>query len=416
MGWSNYLADLNRQHVRALSLSADHEQNWWQFLLIPLLIGIVGITSCARQTPTAPTTLKVTVNRPHLMTVTNWDEYPGHLEAVEQVEVRPRVTGYLDSIHFQDGAEVKAGDRLFVIDPRPYQAEWERARAERQRSETHLELASNDLHRAESLRANDSRAISVEEYDSRHKAVREAQAALRAVMANEEASKLNLDYTEIKAPINGRIGRRLVTVGNLVQMQGNGGAATVLATIVPWAPIYCYFDADERAFLQYRGKGNSGNNLGQTNLDLLCELKLDNEEGFPHQGHVDFVDNQVNARSGTIRLRAVFANQDRTLVPGLFAMVRVPAGPPAEVLVIPDVAIGSDQGRKYVYVVGQNNTIETRPITSGRAHGQWRDIVTGLSQQDLVVVNGLMQVRPGIKVNAQEGPPTGAATPVASNK
>ncbi len=348
------------------------------------------------------------MNQPRLMTITNWDEYSGHMEAVEQVEIRARVTGYLESIHFQDGAEVKAGDLLCVIDPRPYQAEWERAQAEMRRAQTHLELASNDFQRVESLHTNGSRAVSEEEYDSRNKAVREAQAALAAVKASEAAAKLNLDYTRIIAPISGRIGRRMVTAGNLIQVQGNGGAATLLTTIVSLAPIYCYFDVDERAFLQYRSGGNT---LGENKLAIPCELRLDNETGFPHQGQVDFFDNQVNARSGTIRLRAVFTNPDRGLVPGLFALVRLPAGPPVESLVIPEVAIGSDQGRKFVYLVGKDNIVETRPIKTGRAQGPWRAIVEGLTAQDRVIVNGLMQVRPGIKVEAQEGPPTGAESP-----
>ncbi len=230
------------------------------------------------------------------------------------VEIRPRVAGYIDSIHFQDGTEVKAGDLLFVIDPRPYQAELEHAQAQRQESATRLELARNDFKRAEDLKG--TKAISAEEYDSRSKAVLEAESALAAAKASETTARINLDYTQIKAPIGGKIGRRLVTVGNFVQLQGNGGSATLLATLVSVNPIYCYFDVEESAFLKYR---NSTKAADAKSHGLACQLALVNDQGFPHQGRLDFFDNQVNPQTGTIRLRAVFDNDDRALVPGMFA-------------------------------------------------------------------------------------------------
>jgi len=217
--------------------------------LLPILCAAV-LTACSPPKPVALPTPKVTVKQPQLTTVTNWDEYPGHLEAVEMVEIRPRVAGYIDSIHFLEGTEVKAGDLLFVIDPRPYQAELEHVQAQRQQAETHLELVQNDLKRAESLKG--TKALSEEEYASRSKAVREAEAALVAAKANEATARINLEYTQIKPPISGKIGRRLVTAGNFVQLQGNGGSATVLATIVSVNPIYGYFDVEEGAFLKYR--------------------------------------------------------------------------------------------------------------------------------------------------------------------
>ena len=205
----------------------------------------IWLTACSPPKAAVLPLPKVTIKQPEVATVTNWDEYPGHLEAVEMVEIRPRVAGYIDSIHFQDGAEVKAGDLLFVIDPRPYQAELNQAQARRQQAETHLELARNDLKRADSLRG--TKAISEEEYDSRSNAVRESEAALVAAKAAEETARLSLDYTQIKAPISGKIGRRLVTAGNFVQLQGNGGSATVLVTLVSVDPIYAYFDVEEAA-------------------------------------------------------------------------------------------------------------------------------------------------------------------------
>jgi RND family efflux transporter MFP subunit len=354
------------------------------------------LTACSppKAAPLPPP--KVTVSPPQLATVTNWDEYPGHLDAVEMVEIRPRVAGAIDSIHFQEGTEVKAGDLLFVIDPRPYQADLEHAQAQRQQAETHLDLVREDLKRAESLRG--TKAISAEEYDSRSNAVREAEAALAAAKASETTARINLDYTQVKAPISGKIGRRLVTVGNFVQLQGNGGSATVLATIVSVNPIYAYFDVEESAFLKYRNSAK----VGETNSDgLICELALVNEEGFAHRGRVDFFDNQVNPQTGTIRLRAVFDNADRALVPGMFANVRVMAGPLEQTLVVPDVAVGSDQGYKYVYVVNAEGIATKRDITTGRAHGPLRAVLKGLTPEDRVIVNGLMMLRPGAKVVIQ---------------
>jgi multidrug efflux system membrane fusion protein len=347
-----------------------------------------------------------------MATVTNWDEYPGHLEAVEMVEVRPRVSGYLESIHFTDGAEAKAGELLFVIDPKPYQADLDRAGAERQRAETHVELARNDLKRAEGLRG--TRAIAEEEYDSRSKAVREAEAALAGARAAEAAAKLNLDYTRLTAPISGKLGRRLVTVGNLVQ-GGGMVPGTVLTTIVTMDPLYCYFDADERSFLRYRNAEAGGDGLGQKDGPLLCELALEKAAGFRHTGRIDFFDNQVNKQTGTIPMRAVFANPDRVLVPGLFATVRLPAGPPQQTLLIPDIAVQSDQDRKFVFVVNSTNVVEARPIKIGRADGNLRAVLEGLTVNDRVAVSGLLMLRPGVPVEVQTGAP-GAAAPKARAK
>ncbi|HWX22439.1 MAG TPA: efflux RND transporter periplasmic adaptor subunit [Candidatus Binatia bacterium] len=362
-----------------------------------------GVASCSPQKPPAPPPPRVTVSQPQTATVTNWDEYPGHLDAIEMVELRPRVAGYLDSIHFQDGAEVKAGDLLVVIDPRPYQAELEHAQAQREQAESRLALAGDDLKRAESLRG--TKAISVEEYDSRSKAAQEAEGSLAAARAAETTARINLDYTQIKAPIAGRIGRRLVTPGNFVQLGGNGGAATVLATIVSQDPIYCYFDVDEAAFARYRNTGKAGQAAELQGGALVCELGLVNEDGFGHIGRLDFFDNQVNPQTGTIRMRAVFDNPGRALVPGMFARLRVPAGPPEPALLVPDVAIQSDQGYKFVYVVNSANKVETRSITTGRAHDTLRAVLKGLTPQDRVAVNGLMMLRDGIQVEVQSPEP-----------
>lgn len=372
---------------------------------------MAALASCSRKGPPAPAAIKVTVSRPQAATVTNWDEYPGHVQAVETVEIRPRVSGYIDAIHFEDGVEVSAGDLLFVIDPRPYQAELDRTRAQRVQSQTRLDLARNELTRAESLRG--TKAISEEEYDSRSKAVREAEAGLAAAKAAEASAQLNLDYTRIAAPINGKIGRRLVTQGNLVQGGGSGSSGTVLATLVTMDPIYCYFDVPEEAFTKYRARGGIQDGAGQPGSTVVCELAVVGETGFPYRGRVDFFDNQVDEKTGTIRVRGVFDNPKRALVPGMFARVRVPAGPPEQTLLIPDVAVGFDQNYKFVYVVNATNAVETRTIETGRSHGPLRAVLKGLTSQDRVVVNGLVTLRPGAMVEAQEaavaGGPAGSA-------
>lgn len=369
----------------------------------------------------------VSVGHPQKAAVTNWDEYPGHIESIEYVEVRPRVSGYIESIHFEDGAEVKAGDLLFIIDPKPYEAELERAkaelsraqsaleqaRAERQRIATRLELAKNDLQRAEGLRA--AKAISEEEYDMRSKSLREAQSALEsanagvlvaesavgAAQAAVKMAQLNLGYTRVTAPINGRIGRRLVTVGNLVQ-SGGATPGTVLATIVTVDPIYCYFDVDERSFLKYRKMASmSGGSVEK--LALPCELALEGETGFPHKGSIDFYDNKINPTTGTIRMRGIFQNRDRALVPGSFARIRLPVERLDSALLIPEAAILSEQTRKYVYVLNREQIVEPRPVVPGSAQeGMQRVILSGLSPDDTIVVSGLLMLRPGVKVQVVE--------------
>lgn len=371
-------------------------------ILLPaatLSAALFALTACSPPKPVVLPPPKVTVAHPQMGTVTNWDEYPGHLEPVESVEIRPRVSGYVESIHFEDGAAVKAGDLLFVIDPRPFRAELERAQAERLRAETRVDLARNDLKRAETLRG--TKAISDEELDTRSKTVREAEAALAAAKAAETSAQLNLDYARVKAPIPGRIGRRLVTQGNLVQ-GGGMVPGTLLATLVSMDPVYCSFDADELAFNRYRLRRLSE---GEQPAPIPCELALVGETGFPHRGQVDFFDNQVDAKTGTIRVRGTFANPSRALLPGMFAKVRVLGGPPVEALLVPAVAIGSDQGNKFVLVVNRDSVVEPRPIEIERQHGARRVVTKGLTLEDRVIVNGLMMARPGAKVEVVDALP-----------
>jgi RND family efflux transporter MFP subunit len=345
---------------------------------------------------------KVTVAQPQMGTVTNWDEFPGHIEAVETVDVRPRVSGYVESIHFVDGATVKAGDLLFVIDPKPFQADLERAQAEVLRAETRLTLSKNDLQRAESLRG--TKAISDEEFDTRSQAVREGEAARAAARATEVTARLNYEYTQVKAPITGRMGRRLVTMGNVVQGSGMM-PGTLLATLVSLDPVYCSFDAEESVFNRYRqqrGGGAGGKNA------VPCEVGLAGEDGYPHRGVVDFFDNRVDERSGTLRLRATCPNPDGRLMPGMFARVRVLAGAPSEAMLVPAVAVRSDQGNKVVLVVNDKSVVEPRIVEVGRQHGASLVVNRGLTLTDRVVVNGLMMARPGSPV---EVVPLGAGSP-----
>jgi RND family efflux transporter MFP subunit len=356
----------------------------------------------------------VVVNQPLEREVMEWDEYQARLDAVEMVEIRARVTGYLQSVNFKDGAEIQKGDLLFVIDPRPYQADADRAAAELNQAESRLELAKNEQARAERLLK--SKAISEEEADTRSKARREAEAALQSARASVETAKLNLEYTRITAPISGRIGRRLVTEGNLVN--GSLGVSSLLATIVSLDPIYAYFDADESSILKYQQLAREGKGDSLRDGKVVCQLELANETGFPHHGLLDFVDNRVDATTGTLRVRAIFSNPgpDRLLQPGYFTRVRVPGTAKASALLIPDLAVGTDQGQKYVLLVNSANTVEYRTVKLGPIFEGLRVVRGGLKSSDWVVVNGLMSAIPGVTVNPTRAALTNAPEAVAAGR
>jgi multidrug efflux system membrane fusion protein len=377
-----------------------------------LLFAAAGGSGCRRAAapPPVPPVATVSVRQPVTREVVEWDEFPGRLEAVEAVEIRARVTGYLQSVHFRDGSDVKKGDLLFVIDPRPYQAELAREQAHVRQAETRFELTSNDLVRAERLLK--SKAISEEEADMRNKARREAEAALQSARAALEIAALNVAYTQIHAPINGRIGRKRITEGNLVN--GNQGQSTLLTTIVSLDPIYCYVDADEQSVLKYQQLAREGKRVSARDAQIGCELGLANEEGFPHQGTIDFVDNQVDPATGTLRARGVFPNPERSLVPGFFARLRVHGSGKYPALLIPDEALGSDQGNKFVLVVNAQEVIEYRPVKTGPLSDGLRVVREGIQATDWVVVNGLMSVRPGAKVKAERLPPNPSAAPAGA--
>ncbi len=374
-------------------------------------LAALGLLLAACQKPVSPASgppppPAVTANQPAQREVVEWDEYPGRLEAVEMVEARARVSGYLQSVHFKDGAEVNKGDLLFVIDPRPYQAEVDRAEASLNQAQTHLAWTSNDLARAERLLK--SKTVSEEEADSRSKAKHEAEAVLQSSRASLEMARLNLEYTHLTAPVSGRISRKLVTEGNLIN--GNQGVSTLLTTIVSLDPIYCYMDTDERALLKYQQLAREGKRASARDAQIPCEMGLANEEGFPHQGVVDFVDNRVDPTTGTIRARGVFSNADRSLTPGLFARLRVTGSGKYPALLIPDQAVGTDQGQKIVYVINDQDTVEYRKVKLGPIFDGLRVVHEGLQAKDWVVVNGLMSIRQGVKVN-----PNRAAVTVVAN-
>jgi multidrug efflux system membrane fusion protein len=322
-----------------------------------------------------------------------WDEFTGRVSAIETVDLRPRVSGYIERVAYEEGREVRKGDLLFVIDQRRYRATLDRAAAEYERARSEARLAASELERAETLLA--SRAISREEFDTRRAANAQGNAAVRAAAAAVDAAKLDLQFTEVRAPVDGRAGRALVTVGNLAQAD-----STVLTTIVSLDPMHVYFEADEQTFLEYAAASRRGEH--RTNASPV-RVGLANEPGFPHPGTVDFVDNQVDPRTGTIRARAVVPNADRSLTPGLFARVQLAGGNRQAALLIDEKAVLTDQDRKYVYVLGPNNVAVRKDIVLGRKAGDLRVVDHGLAPNELVIVHGVQKVFfAGMPVTPQE--------------
>lgn len=320
-------------------------------------------------------------------------EFSGRLEAVERVEVRPRVSGFIASVHFKPGAEVKKGDLLFVIDPRPYEAEARRTEAAALAARAKADLARTELTRAEKLVAE--KAIAQREADEKASSVKELEASARAAQAAYEAARLDLGFTRVHAPISGRVSKAEITAGNLVD--GN----VVLTSIVSSSPIYASFEGDEQSFLQVGAQARSGK-------PVTVRIGLANETGFPHQGELEFVDNRVDPASGSVRMRAVFRNQDGLLAPGLFARVQLESdgtkegqdgkGPAA---LIAERAVGTDQDRKFVYVVNGEGKAEYRAVRLGPVIDGLRVVREGVRPGEKIVVNGLQRVKPGAPVTAQ---------------
>jgi RND family efflux transporter MFP subunit len=326
--------------------------------------------------------------------VTEWDEFTGRLEAVESVEVRPRVTGYIESVNFTEGSIVKKGDLLFVIDPRPYRAELSKAQAELARALARSELTAAEAARSEKLVA--IKAVSHEEYDQRVNASREAAANVDAARAAVEATRLNIEFTRITSPITGRVSKAVVTSGNLVS--GGSNAATLLTTVVSTDPMYVTFEGDEQVYLKYAELARRGERSSSRDAANPVLMGLANEDGYPHQGAMAFVDNQIDPRTGTIRARASFDNKDGYLTPGLFARVKLLGHNSYRAVLVDDRAIGTDQSQKFVYVVDAENKVSYRAVKIGRVTDGLRIVQQGLQPGETVVVNGLQRVRPGVTI------------------
>ena len=351
-------------------------------------IGLLSAAACSKPAPVASAP-EVTVAQAVDRQITDWDDFTGHFEAVQSVEVRPRVSGYINRVSFPEGAIVHRGDVLLTIDPRPYEAEVSRAEAVLEQAKTRVSLAKQELDRANTL-AN-TQAISREELDSRSSALAEASAAVRAAEAAVRNARLNVEWTTVRAPISGRVGRAEITAGNLVQ--GGSPAASLLTTIVSLDPIFVYFDSDEQAYLKYMSAGSGAQARGHS-----VQIGLANETGFPHQGTLDFVDNRVDRTAGTMRIRAVVANPTGQFAPGLFARVRLAGGARRQATMVQDQAIGTDQDRKFVLVLKADSTVEYRAVAVGRVVDGLRIVQTGLKPGETIVINGLLRVRPGMKV------------------
>ena len=365
---------------------------------------VTMLAACGKpeaQAPQAAPAPQVSVASVIEREVNEWDEFSGRLEAVEKVEVRPRVSGYIEAIHFQEGKEIKKGDLLFVIDPRSFAAELKRGEADLVRAKASAELANSQRERVGKLLQN--KFISQQDYDERTNGLRAADANVLVAQAALDVARLNLEFTRVTAPIAGRVGRAEITVGNLVSAEGPAGA-TLLTTIVSFDPIYAYFEGDEQIYLKYVELAHSGARPSSREVRNPIYLGLGNEQGYPHQGYMDFVDNKLDPATGTIRARAVFDNKERLFTPGLFARLKLIGSGKFKAVLINDRAVGTDQNQKFVLVLGAQNKVDYRPVKIGRLIDGLRVVKEGLKPGELVVVNGLQRVRPGMPVTPQTVP------------
>jgi RND family efflux transporter MFP subunit len=377
--------------MRAQWLTALFHGGTMRTLLFGLCVGLVGCGRAPSGAPEAAAT-PVTVSRPVERDVTDYVDFTGRTAAVDSVEVRAHVWGYLDKVNFQEGALVKKGDVLFELDARPYQALLNQAKAKVAQDEA--QLAYDEAEYQRNVRLLASRAVSQSELDK-------CEAARGVDIANVAADKavvvsrqLDLEYTKVTAPVSGRVSRYVVTVGNLIQ-SGDQNGGTLLTTIMSVDPMYAYFDVDEHTVLRVRQLIREGKAKSARTGELPVWLGLANEDGYSHRGTINFVDNQVNSKTGTLRLRGVFTNKDEALSPGYFARVRVPIGFPHQALLISDRALDTDQGQKVVYVVDKDDKVVSRPVRLGALHDGLREITDGVQAGERVIVKGLQQIRPG---------------------
>ena len=364
--------------------------------LLPLLLAAALATACSSNASDGADAMpapEVSVARVLEREVRQWDDFTGRVAAVETVELRPRVSGYVQRVAFEEGQLVRKGDLLFEIDPRPYRAALARAEAELVRARSEARLAAAQHERAQAL--VEARAISREEFETRNAANAQGHAAVRAAEAAVAAARLDLQFTQVRAPIDGRAGRALVTVGNLAQAD-----ATVLTTVVSQDPVHVYFEADEQTWLRYSRDAGSG----RDGDGRVVRVGLAGEDGLPHAGTLDFIDNQVDPATGTIRARAVLRNPDGLFTPGLFARVQLAGAQQTRTLLVDDKAVLTDQDRKYVWVLGEDDTAQRRDVELGRViEDGLRVVRAGLSPEDRVIVSGVQRVfMPGMPVAPTE--------------
>lgn len=407
------------------------------------LLVFAALTGCSPSAapPAPPPPPSVEVAQPTERDITDYVDFTCRTAAIESVEVRARVDGYLDSVHFKVGSLVNKGDVLFVIDQRPFVRELNRAKAQLEQAQAAYQHALTQIESAEAAKARadadfenargrlergarllPSGAVTQEQFDERKEHLRRAEADVRganagiasakaavvsakaaetSARANLALAELNLEYTTVTAPISGRIGRNLATTGNLIQA-GQTGGGTLLTTIVSVDPIYAYFDVDERTVLRVKQLIREGKAGTPDEVEIPVWLGLANEEGHPHRGVINFIDNQVNPKTGTLKARGVFPNKDGVLLPGYFGRIRVPIGNPHKALLVTERALDTDQGQKVVYVVEGDNRVTSRPVRLGALHDGLREITAGLKAGERVIVNGLQNVRPGSPVEAKQ--------------
>ena len=367
---------------------------------VVLALAVAGIAGCrseAADAPAAPPPPQVSAAEVLVREVIQWDDFNGRIEAVDSVALRPRVSGYIEKVNYREGLNVKQGDVLFEIDARSYRAALARAEADLARARTQAALARSESARAKKLAS--LQAVSVEEFEQRRAAADQAQANVQFAQAAVDSAKLDLEFTRVRAPISGRASRALVTVGNLVSADGQ---ASVLTTLVSQDPVHVHFDSDERTYLRYAGMARRGERPDERNGGVPVQVALVGEDGFPHQGKVDFVDNRVDPATGTIRARATLSNADGLLTPGLYARVRLQGSGKFTAMLIDDKAVMTDQSRKYVYVVDEKGTAQRRDVSLGRKADGLRIVEAGLVKGDRVIVNGIQKVfMPGMPVQAQ---------------
>jgi RND family efflux transporter MFP subunit len=362
--------------------------------LVARVVALASLAGCGGPQNQAPPPPEVMVAQVLHQKIIDWDEYTGRFQAIDTVELRPRVSGYIDRVLFREGQAVKKGDTLIVIDPRPYQADFDRAKANLALAKAQRELATLEAERVHKLK--DSGAVSQEELDERVSALHQQEANVAAAQAAFDAAALNLSFTNVTAPVDGQASRAEVTRGNLVTGGNNGG--TLLTTIVSTDPMYVYFEGDEHAYLRYNELARAGARPSSRNFANPVRVGLANEEGFPHEGRMDFVDNQLNVRTGTIRARAILDNKDGLFTPGLFARVQLLGSAERDAVLIEERAVGTDQTQNFVLVLGPENKVEYRPVQLGRGLRGLRIVTKGLNAGDIIVVNGLQRVRPGMQV------------------